>query len=352
MPTILNTSNEETVEQADVEAALFTEAGELTLEGNIIDDFLSQVDYGDLFEDEELFDHIEVEQNFCRLLENGSIEVVEDAEGVDEKAGIFEFNLESFDPEKLAEAIDVEDLRTMFEYYVSDIMEDDGTIAGKTRLAAAQALVEGTFKGKLKKGDMIKMRKQGKKGKHLVTRMILAMLKKGVIKRTEPGEGYKSGDYEKAAGYKKGGTPADLASYIAYKRKNKTKIQKAAKRQGLAAKAEEGGKGSGAAKKELAALEKAEKEEKEAAKAAKAKKKAPKKSTKKAAAKAKKKTSKKGLAASEERARKDGLNEEEATTAHPLVEGADLAARAIGVEPKPLNEDDKGEDKGEEDTED
>lgn len=88
------------------------------------------------------------------------------------------------------------------------------------------ALDEGPFK----RGAFRKIHKAG--GKDQVARMLIAMMKKEVIRRAPggPGSGYKKGDYKKFPGGYATGTAKGLKKHRAYLKKSKAKVLKAAKK--------------------------------------------------------------------------------------------------------------------------
>ena len=197
MPVIIERNKGETPEE--VEALIYDEKGEYTLEGETLDGFLSLVDWSEFFTDEEL---VEKQKVYVKR-EGETIRVVDkDTEGAEE------IEIESIDGEKLVDLVDVEDLVDMFEWILNDMYEEDMPLEDKAAIACF-------LDEKFKKGAFRKIHKAG--GKDQVARMLIAMMKKGAIKRAgEPGAGYRGGDYQKnKAGYPSG-TPKGRKKYKTY----------------------------------------------------------------------------------------------------------------------------------------
>jgi hypothetical protein len=208
---------------------LFKDDGEtLTLEGEIISDFLDGVDFQEVFADPEVRESGIVTFEELWLTEkDGVFEASKEGE-----EGATLYPVETLDPEALAKIIDVDDLLAMFEYHLENELGGD-TLEEKARLAAALEFAGyevDEAKGPFKKGEFRKIRNRSDKGKDRVTRMLLAMLHKSVIKRVPSGKGYKSGDYKKdPAGYADG-TPAGVKKWQKYKKAHKGAIARTAKK--------------------------------------------------------------------------------------------------------------------------
>lgn len=197
MPVIIEQNRGETPQE--VEALIYDEKGEYTLEGETLEGFLSFVDWSEFFADEKL-----VEKQKVYIKQDGDkIQVVDkDTEGAEE------VELESIDGEKLADLVDFEDLVDMFEWFLNDMYDEEMALEDKARIACF-------LDEKFKKGAFRKIHKGG--GKDQVARMLIAMMKKGAIQRADtPGKGYRGGDYTKnKAGYPSG-TPKGRKIYKAY----------------------------------------------------------------------------------------------------------------------------------------
>ena len=282
-PIEIGAPSAEDVQEAtdqDIEALLVDENGKPTLEGEVIQGFLDFVEWDGLFEDEEFADHIQEREAFIVPTEDG-----EDFEEVEEGTdGAEKIVVQEIDGEVLAAVVDEEDLVSMFEYYVTHLPED--TLEDKARKAvfgaleideelAAEIAERGMMFGKygkdkkkkkgtayegmhammmkkkkkkkgamsyedvdeaelaegpFKKGSFKKIHKAG--GKDQVARMLVAMMKKEVIRRAPggPGTGYKKGDYKKHPGGYASGTPKGKKKHRAYLGKSKAKVLKAAKK--------------------------------------------------------------------------------------------------------------------------
>jgi hypothetical protein len=228
MPIVMVSQKDEAGEAPDVQSILFDEKGELTLVGEAVAEFLADVDFGPIFDDEEVIeaDLVQTSEVWMKKGEDGNYVACEEG---DEGATLFV--QQEISPEALAQVIDADDLASMFEYFVEEELPLE-TLEDKARYAAlisALDLDEAMLdeKAPFPKGSFRKMRKYAK---NQVTRMLLAMLKKEAISRADkPGEGYKSGDYKKhPAGYGKG-TPGGINKWQNYKGKNKAGLAATAK---------------------------------------------------------------------------------------------------------------------------
>lgn len=204
MPVIISQqAHESQVDDHDVDAVLFRD-DRLTLEGQVIRDFVEALDLSDVAEAlSEIADKSE-----AKLVEGEDGEITESEDGE-------EHDVETLDGALVAEAIDEEDLFGMFAHYVGNLPES--TIEEKTRKAAGAALLGEEALDEYVKGEFRKMVKKGPAGRALVNRMLGAMIAKQVIKRAkaknpgtprkgssgftnqggQKGRGYKGGDYEK-----------------------------------------------------------------------------------------------------------------------------------------------------------
>lgn len=135
-----------------------------------------------------------------------------------------------------AALLDEGDLADSFEHFCYDRFcagIEEG--ASLTQVAEARAIadlfgidLEEAKKQKVKppykKGTFKRLSKMGGAMRTRAVRSMLAMLNKGVIKRT------KKGGYAKDKGYRKGGTPAGKAKVAKYKGANAAKVKKASKK--------------------------------------------------------------------------------------------------------------------------
>lgn len=207
MPTII--LSESRAAEAEGFEFVNPDTGELTVEAQVLNDFLTHAD----------------------------LSVASTVEGVDEFA--FEGEIENDEgvAEKslllpgaaVAEAIDEDDLQAMFVDYLNREAErvtsdPKATLESKARLAPFVELLD----EKYKKGAFAKMHRQPA-GHNRAARQLTAMLYKGVIKHVKPGSGQgKNKDYSKDKGYNTGGTPAGKKRVMMFKGKNAGKIKKAA----------------------------------------------------------------------------------------------------------------------------
>lgn len=307
MPIEIGAPEAREQEEIQIESLLFDESGKLTLEGEIIGDFLESVDYDALFEDADVQEFID-DENALYFVEgeDGEPKFLTKEEEIEAHEDVEEAEIEVVPGEVAVQAIDMDDMFAMFEYYVQNEMPTT-TMEDKARKAAAlymlgeEALEEAPFK----KGDFRKLRAKGPGGKDAVTRMMIAMLGKEAIKRVGKGKGYKGGGYAKDSGYAPG-TPGGIKRY-----------EKMRKKTG-------GGEGKGAGKKSASLAKKAiakflgSKPEKKGAK-------------KKAAMKPKKKISAKAMGAKKGGAKKAlAASIEQPRRYHGLNEGASLARGVLG----------------------
>ena len=244
MPVTIGPVESDGAVPEDVQALLFKDDGEtLTLEGEIIRDFLDGVDFDPIFDDPEVRESglVKGAEAFC-IEKDGELEPAKEGDEGAEPCPV-----ETIEPDALIQIVDVEDILAMFEWHVENELPSEGR-EDKARLAAARQLLGldvDEAKGPFAKGEFKKIRKRGKKGLDAVTRMLLAMIHKSSIQRVAKGKGYKKGDYKKhPAGYA-GGTPSGIKKWKKYKGKFAAKIQRAAKK----AKMTGGAKKKAAAKK-------------------------------------------------------------------------------------------------------
>lgn len=227
MPVEIGPVESAAVESQEVQVLLFKDDGEtLTLEGEIIHDFLEDVDFDPIFDDPEVRESgvIKTDEVFC-IEKDGELEPAE--EGTE---GAQVYPVEAIDSVDLVQIVDADDLLAMFEWHVEHEMPDE-SLEDKARLAAARQLLGydvDEAKGPFKKGDFRKMHKAGAADQ--VMRMLLAMINKESIRRVGKGTGYKKGDYKKhPAGYA-GGTPSGIKKWRKYRKQKAAKIKKAAKK--------------------------------------------------------------------------------------------------------------------------
>lgn len=147
----------------------------------------------------------------------------------------------------VAASIDEDDLYACFEHYLESFADrvfteghEENTLLNKTLLAQfgitkADSVGEATGH---KRGWARKAQKAGGKARNNVVRQMLAMVKKGVLKRAPKGEGDFGGDYKKGKGYKTGGSNVGKMAAQKFKKSNKGKIARAAKKAGVKAESE------------------------------------------------------------------------------------------------------------------
>ena len=228
--------SEQEASTEDVAAILFKDDGTLTLEGEIIADFLEDVDLDDVFDDPEVRKAGLVRASKVWAKFDEEAEEWEEVEKGTE--GAEELPFESIDPEDMAELIDLDDLQAMFEYYVENEMPSE-TLEDKARLAAARQIV-GLDEWK-KKGFKAAYAAAGegpaKTAMHSkLNRMLGAMIfKKAIKKANKPGTGYDAGDYKKSAGWSQG-TKAGLKAYNKATGRMAGKIKAAKRKEKAAAK--------------------------------------------------------------------------------------------------------------------
>lgn len=225
-------------ESTDVsDVNLLTTEGELTLEAQIVADFLAHADFSAVFDHPAAAPHISTrgedgtitvgEQADADLANAALGDLAEDAEDGDE--------VQVMDAETALGMVDEDDLCVMLAHYVETLPES--TLEDKARLAAAANLFG---LDEFARGSFRKIRRRPGGGA-LVARMLGAMMSKGVISRAKgKGKGYKSGDYTRTANYKTGPKKANLQKVARYKKANQAKIKKSARMAKRAKKVKEG----------------------------------------------------------------------------------------------------------------
>ena len=163
--------------------------------------------------------------------------VAEEEGGVDynDEDGVLVLRGESIDGDIVAEFIDEEDLFEMFIYHLNEELDPD-TLADRAVFVEFADLMDGEqldekkspFKrGQFRKGPF-KAAKPGGSGNagklhNMRARMIMAMMKKGAIKRVAKGTGYKGGDYEYDSPKGKG-KPSMVKKWQKVRRKNYRRV--------------------------------------------------------------------------------------------------------------------------------
>lgn len=209
MPTVLHESQGHSADAAS--DLIHPETGELTLETQVLADFLTHVDLSAVCE-------VEGVEAACFEAE------IENDEGVLEKVQLVPGDV-------VADLVDEDDLQAMFVHYINQLAESvmgnkDSTLEEKARLAPFTELIEGPHR----RGDFARMHKKPA-GHHKAARQMVAMLRKGVIKHVKKGTGQGKGkDYRRDKGYKSGGTPQGKKLYARFKAKSGAKLKKAAVR--------------------------------------------------------------------------------------------------------------------------
>lgn len=224
----------ESTDAQDVE--LLTTEGELTLEAQIVADFLAHADFS------AVFDHPAAAPHISTRGEDGTIAVGEQADADLAKAALGELaedaedgdEVQVMDAETALGMIDEDDLCVMLAHYVETLPES--TLEDKARLAAAANLFG---LDEFARGSFRKIRRRPG-GTALVARMLGAMVNKGVIARSAKGKGYKGGDYSRTSTYKTGPKKGNLAKVARYKKANQAKIKKSARMARRAKKVKEG----------------------------------------------------------------------------------------------------------------
>jgi len=223
------------VQPNDVYESLFDENNEFTLEGETIYNFLMEVDFSDLFDDEEIRDAGLIDEDEILLMKADDETIETDDE---EKADVGVMEVESIDGDVAVELIDMEDLVEMFYWWLenehpNETLEERASIALFLDTEDGDEDDEdGEVDERFKKGSFRKIRKR-KGGVAVVNAMLGAMLNKEIITRAKggSGKGYKKGDYDKnPKGYKKGGTAAGLRAYGAFLRKHTAQLKKSRKK--------------------------------------------------------------------------------------------------------------------------
>jgi hypothetical protein len=137
--------------------------------------------------------------------------------------GLQVFVIESLPGEIVADIVDEDDLMSMLPYFIHELPED--TLEDKARKAQFADLLDELDETLFKKGNFRKKAAFKAPGGHdQRVRQMWAMFKKGVIRRTKKGKGYRDGSDWK---YKKpSGTPAGKRAYAKFKINKIGKIRK------------------------------------------------------------------------------------------------------------------------------
>lgn len=216
----LQTVTAHTSEGQDFDASeLFTESGDLTARGEVVEAFLSEVDFNDFAADADVKEFVKTERIFVRESAGGY-------EECDQKAdGAFEVEMEVIPGPVAAALIDEADLHLLWNHFVSEEMPQD-TLEDKVRVTQVADMVDEDQLDEFKRGEFRKIRKGSPAGKAKVKSMLLAMLNKEAIKRVAKGTGYKKGDYAPAANWKfyPKGSKAGLAKVNKWRAANKAKV--------------------------------------------------------------------------------------------------------------------------------
>jgi hypothetical protein len=206
---LVSVQNEESQDAVDISKLLFKEDGTLTLEGEVLQDFLDDVDFDDVFEDAEVRESgiLTIEKKWGIEADDDVIEAAEGDEGAKE------FEVATISGEDFAEVVD----------HVENEMPTE-TLEEKARKKVAEDILDEAKYHPYKKGDFKRIHRAG--GAALVNRMLGAMLNKQAIQRAAggPGTGYKKGDYDKRKpGYGQG-TATGVRRWKMYKMKKKAEL--------------------------------------------------------------------------------------------------------------------------------
>ena len=266
MPIILQTTAVEEVQQQDVEALLKTDDGKPSLEAQVIQEFLAEVDFTPIFDAEESREHVVVSTDYaklegeeyveadeaCKTRKKAAKEGKKDAEVQAGDEAVEEVEIETLTGEALAALVDEDDLTAMFLHHLAHLPEETieekakKAVFGKYLSADDFQNVPGVEEGIWNKGDFRKVYKGTKKspggmtGPELVKRMLVAMMHKEAIKRAggakgystagKSGSGYRGGDYEKQPGGYGVGTATGIRKWQKYKGLKAAQIKKGAKK--------------------------------------------------------------------------------------------------------------------------
>lgn len=201
----------------DVSARLVGLGGQPTLEAQVMEQFIDELDFDDFMADADVSEFIQADTIHCRVNDDG--DAVECDEG---DPGAYALDVETVDGAVLVEFVDADDLYAMFSHYVQTCLPED-TMEDVLRLHAALSLLdEADLDERFKKGDFRKIHAKG--GAALVNKMLGAMLNKEAIKRAPKGTGYKKGDYNKNLGGYSRGTASGIKAWskVVKARKGKT----------------------------------------------------------------------------------------------------------------------------------
>lgn len=212
------------------EDVLFNPEGKLTMEAETLASFLDTIDFSPLFDDPDVRPFVE---DVVENVKEDAGRIIECDEG-DEGEGQLEF--ETLDGNIAVEFIDEDDLAGMLKHYIRDEYPNE-SLTDRTVRSVFRDLTEAEDedddrleerkppfkKGDFRRGPMTKVSGASKGNARKVhnqrVRMMVAMMKKGVIKRVKKGTGYKQGDYSKASGYG-AGTAGGIRRYDTMSGKN------------------------------------------------------------------------------------------------------------------------------------
>lgn len=231
-------------EESTVAAYLEDKEGKPTLQAKVLENFIDDVDFDDVFEalasDPECAGVIESEEGWIKW--DAELECYVEAEKGEEGAELG--TIQTINGDVLSEVVDLEDMESMFDYHMTN-EHDASTLQGKLEAAVfSYGDVDEETLDEFKKGDFKKVHKGAMKttggtGPKMVNRMLGAMIAKQAIKRAkasgpgtpkkkggftnqggEKGAGYRGGDYEKhGPGYGDGTEPGQKVWMKYVKRK-------------------------------------------------------------------------------------------------------------------------------------
>lgn len=268
MPIVITAPMQKDTEES-VSAHLVDKDGKPTLQAEVIERFLDDVDFNDVFEalhaDPESKGVIESSEGWIKF--DNELNCYVEAEKGEEGAELG--TIETLTGDVLAETVDMDDMAGMFDFHMVNEHDHD-SLQGKLEATMFDygANLDEFSKGDFKKVHKGALKTTGGTGPAMVNRMLGAMIAKQAIKRAKAGSpgtpkakggftdqggvkgaGYRGGDYEKHAPGYGSGTGSGVKVWTKYRTRKQAELAKKAKK----IKGKKAPKQPGAVKKAVAA---------------------------------------------------------------------------------------------------
>lgn len=271
MPIVITAPVHKDTEES-VSAHLVDKDGKPTLQAEVIERFIDDVDFDDVFEallaDPETKGVIESAEGWIKF--DAELNCFVEAEKGEEGAVLG--TIETLTGDVLAETVDMDDMANMFDFHMVNEHDHD-SLQGKLEATMFDYGKDESSLDEFNKGDFKKVHKgalktTGGTGPAMVNRMLGAMIAKQAIKRAkasspgtpkakggfsdqggQKGAGYRGGDYEKHAPGYGSGTGSGVKVWTKYRTRKQAELAKKAKK----IKGKKAPKQPGAVKKAVAA---------------------------------------------------------------------------------------------------